>query len=97
MVRISAEEGRGVRLGVRRILAVYRAPGVLQEAIHLRQVGGSSAITPGEEGDRRGVGLIFQPPVHCPLVGGPDLLQPGTPFAEAVLVLRPECDPDLAC
>ena len=89
MVPISAEEGRGVWLGVRRILAVYQAPGVLQEAIHLHQIGRGSAIRPGEEGDRRGVGLILQPPVHCPLVGGPSLLQPRAPFAEAVLVLRP--------
>ena len=59
MVPISAEEGRGVRLGVRRILAVYRALGVLQEAIHLRQIGRGGAIRPREEGDQRGVGLIL--------------------------------------
>ena len=58
MVPISAEEGRGVRLGDRCILAVYQAPGILQE-IHLRQIGRGSAIRPGEEGDRRGVGLIL--------------------------------------
>ena len=51
MVPIPA--GHGIRLSVRRILANYRAPSVLQEAIHLRQVGRGSAIRPGEEGDRR--------------------------------------------
>ena len=59
MVPIPAEEGRGIRLGVRRILAVYRAPAILQEAIHLCQVIRGSAIWPEEESDRRGVGLIL--------------------------------------
>ena len=66
MVPISAEEGHWVRLWVRRIFAIYWAPGVVQEAIHLRQVGRGSAIRPGEEGDRRGVGFILQPAVHGP-------------------------------
>ena len=59
MVPIPAEEGRRIWLGVRRILAVYRVPGVLQEAIHLHQVGRGSAIRAGEEGDWQGVGLIL--------------------------------------
>ena len=96
MVPISAEEGRWVRLWVRRIFAIYWAPSVLQEAIHLRQVGHGSAIRPGEEGDRQGVGFILQPPVHGPLVRGLGLLQPGAPLVDAVFVLRPERGPDLS-
>ena len=59
MVPIPAEEGYGVQLSVRQILAVYRAPGVLQEDIHLYPVGRGCAIRVGEESDRRGVGLIL--------------------------------------
>ena len=68
MVAVPAEEGRRVRLWVRLIFAIYGAPGVLQEAIHLRQVGRGSTIRPREESDRRGVGLILQPTVNGPLV-----------------------------
>ena len=39
MVAMSAEEDRRIRFGVRRILAAYRAQGVLQEASHLRHIG----------------------------------------------------------
>ena len=78
-----------VWLGVRRILAIYRVPGVLQDAIHLHQIGRGIAIWLGERGERRGVGLILQQPVHCPLVRGPGLLRPGAPLVEAVFVLCP--------
>ena len=80
MVSVPAEKGRRIRLGVCRILAVYWPPGVLQEAIHFRQVGRGRAIRPREEGDRRGVGLVLEPPLHRSLVGGLGLLQPGAPF-----------------
>ena len=59
MVPITADEGRGIRLRVGRILAVCRASGVLQKAIHLHQGGHGTAIRLGEEGDRRGVGLML--------------------------------------
>ena len=63
--------------GSPRILAVYLPLGFLQEAVHLHQIGCGSAIRPEEEGDRRGTGIVVEPPLHRPLVGGPSLIQLG--------------------
>ena len=46
MVPIPAWKGRVIWLGGRRVLAVYRASGVLQEAIRLHQIGCGTAIGP---------------------------------------------------
>ena len=54
-----------MRLCVRRIFAICRALGILQEVIHLRMVFHGIAIRPGEEGDRRGAALILHPAVYC--------------------------------
>ena len=51
MLLVPLEEGRRIRLGVYDVLAVYSPPGVLQDAIHFRQIGRSSSIRPEEEGD----------------------------------------------
>ena len=90
MVAVPAEEGRpGAALSPTRICD-SGAPGFMKEAIHLRQVGRGCSIRLGEEGDRRGVGLILQPTVNGPLIRGPGFLQPGAPLTNAVFVLRPE-------
>ena len=89
MVPIPAEEDCGIRVGV-------FFGGLLAAT---RPVGGHPfpPSRPGEEGDRRGAGLILEPPVHCPLVGSPNLLQLDAPFAQEALVLRAQRGPNLAC